>query len=163
MSSNDVLKISADEARKRGLPGIAIEVDARSASMSAEVVSAKDLYLHLSGPPGGPLLLMIWDCTGCSTDVRAAIQAKFVPTWTRSIAFGQVDRARVMGDEREGMTFTTGEGFARIAWFGFLMERPAGLLLVTLGVGGRDPEPVPAVDVVSNPAIAKLLSSLKID
>jgi hypothetical protein len=162
MSSQQNVEIGVDEAVRRGLSPMRIRVDPRAASMSSRTFPANDVYLKLSGPPGGPLLLMIWDCKGANDVDAALIRSKFVPAWTTELEVGIADRAHVLGRERAGLTFATGSGIARTAWFGFLLTCGAGHALITLGVGGRDNVRVPAADVVSNPAIKRVLETLTI-
>jgi len=60
------------------------------------------------------------------------------------------------------MTFSTGSGRARIAWFGVLVTVRDAQLLVACGVPGSDPEDVPAADVLSHPSIKMAIESLEI-
>lgn len=161
--ANGLVEISADEAIQRGLPPVTIRVDARAGSMSARKFPTKDVYLKLNGPPGGPLILIVFDCTAGERDEAALIQSKFVPTWTNELQLGTSDTASILDAERTGLTFATGGGIARVAWFGFVIERGAARLLLTIGVGGRDNVAVPASEVVSNPAIKRMLETLRIE
>lgn len=161
-SQQKFVEIGVDEAVKRGLTPMRIRVDPRVASMSSRTFPANDVYLKLSGPPGGPLLLMIWDCKKANDIDAALIRSKFVPAWTTALELGTADRANVLGGERAGLTFATGSGIGRTAWFGFVFMCGAAHVLITLGVGGRDNVPVPAADIVSNPAIRRVLETLSI-
>lgn len=161
--SNELVEIRGEEATHRGLPPVSIRLDARAGSMAPRKFPASDVYLKLNGPPGAPLLLMIFDCRGADRDDAALIQSKFVPAWTKELELGVADRAQVLGAEQTGMTFATGGGIARTAWFGFVVERGAARLLITIGVGGRDNVAVSAAEVVANPAIRRVLDTLQID
>ncbi|NVB81557.1 MAG: hypothetical protein HOV81_24395 [Kofleriaceae bacterium] len=160
---NQLVEIRAEEATQRGLPPVSIRLDARAGSMTPRKFPASDVYLKLNGPPGAPLLLIIFDCRGSERDDAALIQSKFVPAWTKELELGGADRAHVLGAEQPGVTFATGGGIARTAWFGFVIERGAARLLITIGVGGRDNVAVPATEVVSNPAIRRVLDTLQIE
>jgi hypothetical protein len=160
--ADQIVHVSSDDTKSHGLPPVSITVDARSAAMSVRLFPAKDVYLQMSGPPGAPLVVMIWDCTGLPTDPEAVVRAKYVPTWSKAIEIGSTDRGTVFGADRSGVTFATGSGHGRIAWFGFVLEYPVGNVLVTLGVGGRDPERVTAADVLSNSSIKTVLATLQI-
>lgn len=162
-ATHELVEIAADEAAQRGLPPVTIRVDARAGSMSPRKFPTSDVYLKLNGPPGAPLLLMIWDCTGASHDEATLIRSKFVPAWTNELELAGTDRGTVLGVERTGMVFATGSGIARTVWFGFVLTRGAARLLITIGVGGRDNVAVSAAEVISNPAIKRVLDTLRID
>lgn len=156
------VEIHPSDLKQRGLPAVSIRVDAAAAGMSARLFPAKDTILALSGPPGGPLVLVIWDCTALATDVEAAIRARLVPPWTNALEVRHRDEGTILGAKREGMTFFTGSGLARIAWFAVLAQVREAQLLVAVGVPGSAPDDIPAAEVLSNPAIKKVVQSLQV-
>lgn len=156
------MEIQPDDLKKHGLQPLAIRVDAVSAGLSARLFPTKDAILALSGPPGGPLVLVVWDCTGLAADVESAIRARLVPPWTNALELRHRDEGILLGAQREGMTFFTGTGRARIAWFAALISVREAQLLVACGVPGSASDDVPAAEVLSNPAISKAVESLRI-
>jgi hypothetical protein len=50
--------ISPEQAKERGLAPVSIRINARAAGLSA-LFPTKDVYLAISGPPGGANLIMI--------------------------------------------------------------------------------------------------------
>lgn len=158
----DILEIRPADMKQRGLPPLTIRVDATSAGMSSRLFPAKDAILALNGPPGGPLLLVLWDCTGLDANVETAIRARVVPPWTNALELRHRDAATILGERREGMTFFSGAGRARIAWFATLVAAREAQILLACGVPGSAPEDVPAADVLSNPSIRAAVESLRI-
>lgn len=162
MTQGEVVEIQAADLKQRGLPPVTIQVDAVSAGMSPRLFPARDAILALNGPPGGPLVLVVWDCTGLAPDVEAAIRARLVPPWTNALEIRHRDAGTILGERREGMTFFTGTGRARIGWFAVLVAVHDAQLLVACGVPGSAPEDIPAADVLSNPSIRRAVESLRI-
>jgi hypothetical protein len=163
MSQSEWITISPEQAKARGLPPISIRIDARSAGLFGDVFPTKDSFLAVSGPPGGPLLITIWDCTGLPSDPETVIRAKLVPPWTKELEIGAEDHGVLLGSDRTGRLFFTGSGRARVAWFGVVVERPQGSLLLGVGVSGADPEPIPAADILGHRALKKALETLQIE
>jgi hypothetical protein len=110
--------VSADDARKRGLPGVTIRVEPTT-GLIARPFPMKDLFMAMNGPPGGPLSVVVWNCADLpSEDVSVAIQTRFVPALAKDLELGKPERLYLMGADRTAMTFRTGEG-SRTSWFGF--------------------------------------------
>ena len=156
------VEIGAEEVMRRGYGAVSIRVDAASAGMFPRLFPAKDTLLALSGPPGGPLVLVIWDCTSVGSDIEQAIRSRLVPPWTNALEIGKHDRGWMLGAQRDGMTFASGVGLARIAWFGVLVEIRERRILVAAGVPGSAPDEVDAAEVLSNASIQKAIASLEI-
>ena len=75
----ELVEIQGEALRQRGFAPVTIRVDPASAGMSSRLFPAKNTILALNGPPGGPLVVVVWDCSGLAQDVEAAIQARLVP------------------------------------------------------------------------------------
>jgi hypothetical protein len=159
---NQLVEIQPNDLKQRGHAPLTVRVDAAAAGMSARMFPAKNAILALNGPPGGPLVLVVWDCTDLPHDVESAIRARLVPPWTNSLELKHRDEGTLLGEQREGMTFFTGSGRARIAWFAVLVEVRDARLLLACGVSGSGPDDVPAAEVLSNPSIKRALESLHI-
>jgi hypothetical protein len=155
--------VSASDAISRGLPGLTIRVDARHAGMHARLFPATSIYAVLNGPPGAPIAISIWDCSDAPSNIETAIRAKFVPPWGRDLEIVSAGRASLLGGDQAGMTFTTGSGIGRMAWFGVLAKHSSGTALVAFGAPGSDGRIFTAQDVLSNPLIAKAVATLKIE
>jgi hypothetical protein len=158
----ELLEIHPDALTERGIPPLIIRVDATAAGMSPRLFPAKDAVLALNGPPGGPLVLVIWNCTGLLQDIEVAIRSRLVPPWTNTLELRHRDAAMVLGEHREGMTFFTGSGRARIAWFAVLIRVQDAQLLLACGVPGSAVEDVLAAEILSNPSISTAVETLHI-
>lgn len=156
-----LVEVSPEDLKHQGYPPVAIRVDAAAAGMSSRMFPAKHTILALSGPPGGPLVVVVWDCSNLGPDVEGAVRARLVPPWTSALEVKHRDGAVLLGEHRDGVTFFTGAGRARIAWFATLVSVRDAQFLVGCGVPGASPDDVPAAEVLSNPAIKKAVESLQ--
>jgi hypothetical protein len=155
------LVISAGESGQRGLARISVRCDVAAAGMYARPFPMKDVLLALNGPPGGPLVVMIWDCSTLETgDLEVVARAKLDDASAMPLEFGGPDRGVVLGQEQVGLTFRTGTGPTRIAWFAFLARRSGGTVLVGLGSSGRSDRPVSAAAILANSSIAAAVRTL---
>ncbi|MDB4959335.1 MAG: hypothetical protein JWO36_6904 [Myxococcales bacterium] len=154
--------VSPDDAVAHGAAPLEIRVDARAASMELRTFVLEDLYIAMSGPPGAPIGVAVWDCTRLPFDIETAIRSKHVPPWAKEVTLGHLEHADILDARQPGMTFKTGGGIALRACFGFLVKRPAGTALVALAVRGIENEMVSGAEVLSNSMIAKAIATLEI-
>jgi hypothetical protein len=155
--------VNMDDARKHNLAPVTIHVDASAAGMSVRLFPTSGIYIALDSPPGAPISIIIWDCTEAHAEIEAAIRAKLVPPWANGLQIGVVDHGEVLGERRSGMTYATGAGRTRTAWFGVLVKREHATVLVSIGVGGKDGAQASAADVLGNSMIRAALATLSIE
>jgi len=159
-ANDDLVLVTAEQAAARGLAPISIRVDANAAGLFARPFPTPGVYLVLNGPPGGAIVLAIWDCSGLPPDPEAVIRAKLVPPWTSSVELGSRDQGFVLGANRAGMTFATGADLARIGWFGCIVEHGAGRAFVATGLSWRTTDPVSAAPLLAHASLAKAITTL---
>jgi hypothetical protein len=161
------IRITAEAARERGLPAIAFTIDERDTGFSSTRFPEPEVYLTMSGPPGGPLLVMIRAWREASTDegviVRVLRERYSGPGW-EPLAFGLPERTDLAGASRIMLPFTSGESLGRTIWCAIVVQpapdASAGLL-VTVGVGGRG---APDCRVpLGDEWIAKVLRTLRLE
>jgi hypothetical protein len=116
------------------------------------------VLVRLSGPPGGVVTVVVASVRAPGGDLAAMLGTGLNTT----IQVVAPDRASIAGDTREGLTFHSGAGMGRIGWFGCVMTRPGGSVVVAIGVSARSSNPITAADIASNPAIAAALATLEI-
>lgn len=160
--TNAPVVVSADEAAQHGLVPVTVRVDANAAGMYVRPFPMADTLVALNGPPGGPLVVMIWDCTGLPQNVEAVIRARMVGPTAKPLEIVGTDRGFLLGKEREGMTFRTGVGFARIVWFAVIVECAGGNVLVGVGIPGHSEPASTASTILSHSSIRAALDTLTI-
>ncbi len=108
-----IVKITAAESASHDLPPAEITLNTGKLNMSGSKFSLKDEYFTLSGPPGGPLGLVV---------IRVAKAPKELADWKQLIAelykdrfpeAGTVGKAELDGKPHPAFTCTTDKGFAR--------------------------------------------------
>jgi hypothetical protein len=162
--SDAPILVSADEALKHGLAAVTVRCDASAAGMYSRPFPMKDVLVALNGPPGGPLVVMIWDCTGLPIeDLESIVRAKLVDLAARPLEIIGPDRGYVLGHEQSGLRFRTGAGRMRIVWFAFIVERPGGTVMVGLGTSGQSDPPADATAILSNTAIKAAVGTLALE
>jgi hypothetical protein len=155
--------ITREQATQNGLAPIALRIDPAAAGLVGRAFVMPGQYLALSGPPGGAIIVQVWDAAAFA-QVEDAVRARVT---SRELEIIGRDHAPVAGrndgsDVRDGLVFTTGQGFGRIGWFAVLVERAEGNVLVVAGVSARGDAPVSGPSVTRHPSIARVLSTLSI-
>jgi hypothetical protein len=161
-SPRDLTLVRAEDARQRGFAPVTIRVDARAAGLIPTLFPAGEIIINLSGPPGGVVAVAVASVKDASAALRDMIPASLQGWWSAAIEIGAEDRARISGEDRTGLMFYTGAGFGRVGWFGCVVSRPAGAVLVAIGVSARSGKPITVADIVANPSIASALATLDI-
>ena len=153
------ITITPDEAAAAGLPKIGISLDTTNSGMSGTKLGPGE-YLHLSGPPGGPLILRIGRARSSSlfTNVVAADHlgdAKLVE-----------EQVELLGAPRRAAAWVNGESLARTSWCAVILaaadakqEDPAIVLEVGVGHSG---DAVACKTALEDPNIKPVLASLKL-
>lgn len=150
-----MIEVKAEDAAARQLPPIGFSLDARAAGMEARLFSQPGQYLIASGPPGAPLLFMVWTAAPGGADALAeAVQARFGGP---HLVVGEACTFELAGAPRPALAFTTGAGMWMTAWCGVLVETTSGALFVALGVGS--PKPLPCAQIAAHPSLSILVRS----
>lgn len=127
------ITITAAEAKAAGLPAIGFSLDTTGTGMIGTRLDDRN-YLHLSGPPGGPLMLIISPATiGAElADLVGGdrvLDARLVP-----------EQVELLGAPRSAVAWITGASLARTSWCAVIVGRPEAAagdpaLLLEVGVG----------------------------
>jgi hypothetical protein len=155
---SEPMAITREQCAQHGLAPVSIRIEATNAGLVGRTFGMPHQYLALSGPPGGAIIVQVWDVSGIA-DVEAAVRAHVA---ARGLEIVKRDRGAVLG-ERAGVVFTTGQGMFRVGWFGVIVERGEGNLLVVAGVSARGDAAVGAASVLAHPSIARALATLVVE
>jgi hypothetical protein len=153
--------ITAAEAEAAGLPKLGFSLDPSSAGMSGSKL-VDGLYLRLSGPPGGPLMLLVSPAT-VGADFSSLVSAELLDG---PLLEQQVE---LLGATRRAVAWSTGAGHARTSWCGVILgPADAGpndaALLLELGVGHPDPSaPASCAAALSSPSLGPVVASLSLE
>lgn len=89
--------ITADEARARGLAAITVRLDTAAAGLIVRPFPMSGALLALNGPPGGPLAVIIWDCSDAwDASLGDAIKTKFVDRSLAPVELGIQETAQFL-------------------------------------------------------------------
>jgi hypothetical protein len=156
--------VSAADAAARGLARVTVRCDASAAGMYARPFPMENVLVALNGPPGGPLVVMVWDCTALgAVDVETAVRARLVDAAARPLEIIGADHGRVFDVEQSGLVFRTGSGRMRIVWFAFLAQRAGGTVMVGLGTSGYQDPPGDAAMILANAALSAAVRTLSVE
>lgn len=107
------IKIAASDAASHKLPAATISFNTGETYMSGHTFPEKDLYLRLSGPPGGPLGMEILRVSSVPKNQEGWQQLAEKRYEGRSVESGQAAEVEITGDTRSAFTFTSDEEEAR--------------------------------------------------
>ncbi|HLT35087.1 MAG TPA: hypothetical protein VK034_02355, partial [Enhygromyxa sp.] len=154
--AGDRITVTAEQASAAGLPGLGFSLDTTGTGMSGTRLG-DGRYLHLSGPPGGPLSLEL-----SPTTIDAEL-AELIEAPGAKLVEQQVE---LLGAPRRAVAWITGEGFARTSWCAVILGSsaakpgdPALLLEVGVGHGG---DAVACSTAIEDPNLAPVIGSLKL-
>jgi len=158
------LLVSREDAAAHGLAPVTIRCDAKAAGLYARPFPMKNVFVALNGPPGGPLVVMVWDCTSLgAVGLEAAVRATFVDAAAQPLDIVGPDHGRVLDANQAGLVFRTGSGRMRIVWFGFIAQIAGATVLVGLGTSGFHDPPASAEMILANSALAAAVRTLSIE
>lgn len=107
------VEITAAESASHGLPPAEITLDTGKFRMWGSKLSMKDEYLRLSGPPGGPLGLIVKRVAKAPKDTadwKAYIEENFKDRFPET---GSIGKLEIDGEPRAAFTCTTDKSMAR--------------------------------------------------
>ncbi|MEW6277121.1 MAG: hypothetical protein AB1758_00760 [Candidatus Eremiobacterota bacterium] len=156
------LHVTAQEARKHGLPPLGFRLDTRGSNMLAATFPDPSCYLRMSGPPGGPLVFEVLPASG---DLDATLKARFSQAGYSPVETGPASSVKFAGQPRKTRGLVTGQSHARTRWCCIWLEprgdRPAAVVL--LGVAAGSGEADSGTDLVAHRFLAPLVASFELD
>jgi hypothetical protein len=155
--SGSMIEVKADEAQGKGLPRFGFKVDPAGTPLELTKFPEPDKYLIASGPPGAPLLVLVWtsdEKEGDTAAVERAVRKHFAQPWQQPLVVGAAGSVTFGGGARPAVAFTSGQGAGRIAWCGVLVSAAGASVLVTLGRAPGQAAAMSCADVVAEPNLA---------
>jgi hypothetical protein len=161
-------KVTAKQARAKGLPALGFTLTLRQGGWSASLLPEPGCYLRLSGPPGGPLLIEVWDypnpkASGAS--LARWVQGHFGKPYHRPVQAASPTTFNLLGAPRQAVAVTTGTSLARTGWCAVLASSPLPnprefVVLFAHGAGaGQSPT---CAQIAAHPWIAQALPTLRV-
>jgi hypothetical protein len=155
--NDQMVQVSADESKEHGLPPIGMRVDATGTNLSLLKFPEPDKYLIASGPPGGPLLAIVWTTEEHESDAAAverAVRKLFSNEWQKPLEIGAAGTVTLAGASRPALAFTTGQSLRYTGWCGTLVTAKAGSILVTFGITPNAGAKPACAEVLAEPNLA---------
>ena len=165
----EVVRIKPREAKKHALPPIGFRVDTAGTAMLASKFPDDGLYLTMSGPPGGPLLVQVYGYAGTAHDVatlEAQIRANYDKPWFQPFTLDQTTKLSLGGADRLARTFLTGKGHTRTRWCAALVPAPKGAaegLVVVFGDAAGAETGADCAAIAAHAHLAPVLRSFQLD
>lgn len=152
--SGEHIHITAEQAAAAGLPALGFSLETTGMGMSGSQLGNGE-YLHLSGPPGGPLTLRIAPST---------IDAAFAEIEGAKLVEEQVE---LLGEPRRAAAWITGESLARTSWCAVIIGPPGAksgdpALLLEVGVGHQG-DALACATALDGPKLGSVVRSLKLE
>ena len=164
-AASKTVKVSAAESASHGLPPAEISVDLGQHAFSTKTFAAKDNYLSLSGPPGGPLGLQVEHIQNAPKDDaawRKLAETRFAER--KPIEMGSAAEVSIASGKNVAFTCTTGESLARAHHLLVTVPVPKtsdGILVDFKFAAAKTKTPTPQA-VMSESKFGDLLRSLSI-
>lgn len=152
-----MIEVKAVEAQAKGLAGVAFRVDPAGTPLILRKFPEPDKYLIASGPPGGPLLAIVWATNERDADgaaVERAVREHFSQPWMQPLEVGAPGTLTIAGAPRAALAFTTGKGIGRTGWCGAIVPAKDAAVFVTLGRAAPPPSTLSCEEVVAEPSLA---------
>lgn len=148
------VSITAEQAAAAGLPALGFSLETTGMGMSGSQLGNGE-YLHLSGPPGGPLTLRVTPTT---------IGAAFAEVEGAKLVEEQVE---LLGEQRRAAAWITGESLARTSWCAVIIGPPGAksgdpALLLEVGVGHQG-DALACATALDGPKLGSVVRSLKLE
>jgi hypothetical protein len=158
-----MVHISGAEAAAQQLPAASISLETAGTGMGARKFGSKDQYLMLSGPPGGPLGLVIERVSVPSADEGALAKLAEQRFKDRSFVKGTAGVVELAGDSRQALTCATDTSMAKSHHLLVLIPVPNSKdsLLVDFWRGAGSDMPAPEA-MLGEPKYGDLLKSLSV-
>lgn len=152
------VQVLARYSRAAGLPSVFLELEV--SGMVVALSPGRDAFVRLSGPPGGPLYLVVKPLRRGSVDLSTLHEA-VVREEQRPVTFGPSGRVDVGGVPRDALLYWSGEKAAATAAGAVVVPAGEENLLLLFGTGGT-PASVTSVEAVaSHPALRMALQTLR--
>jgi len=160
----EIVKVTAAEAAARGLPRYGVSIDVTGSGCTVARLPDKTTFLRLSGPPGGPLGLLIRSSRTASARPKWLGQLVQREVPDRGLKLGAKATLVVDGKQHPAIAYTTGASLARAHGClidAFSSPKQDGLLILFWISAGTSAHPGCAALARSGP-FATLLPSLTI-
>lgn len=154
---SSMIEVKADEAQAKGLARVAFRVDPAGTPLMLRKFPEADKYLIASGPPGGPLLAIVWATDEREADGAAlerAVRKHFSQPWLEPLEIGAPGNLTIAGASRAALAFTTGKQIGRTGWCGVIVPAQDAAVFVTLGRAAAPPATLSCEQVVAEPSLA---------
>ncbi|MBI5499960.1 MAG: hypothetical protein HY907_06935 [Deltaproteobacteria bacterium] len=166
-ATGERVSIAAADAASRNLPALGFSlVLADGMGMLATAFPDQLSYLAVSGPPGGPLFLIVqpWsdpqhdDALPAEQEMRRRFTSESDP-----YAWHGEASVQAAGSARLAFAFETGASMARTLWCAVTLDPPAGassglLLAAAIPAAGVEPS---CASVAEHPAMAPMLATFR--
>jgi hypothetical protein len=157
-ATGDHITVTASEAATAGLPELGFSLRTAGGMSGTRLTDGR--YLHLSGPPGGPLSLSISPAT---------IDAELTALLGDRIGSAKVvtEQVELLGASRAAVAWITGESQARTSWCALIVGHAGAqagdaALLIELGVGHQG-DAVTCKTALEHPTLEAVVESLVFD
>lgn len=159
------VEVTADEAKRQGLPAATIVLDTGKQGLTGWKLSEKGEYFVLSGPPGGPLGLQVTRAVKApqnEADWKRLIEARFKD---REPEAGTLSEIKLNDEPQAAFTFTTDSGPGRSHHLMTLYLAPDSdaCILVDYYEGGEKTSTPTPQAMLSDKAVAHIFKSLSVD
>jgi hypothetical protein len=135
--------ITPSECQQHQMAPLDLSVDATGTALRPIEFPEKGVYLRLSGPPGGPLLFEVMP-----GPMEESLKLRFKEL---TLDERMPCKAKLLGQQREGITFLVGSSHARTRWT--VLQLPK--IIVLFGAS-------PGWDPLAHPDLAPLAASLEL-
>ena len=158
------VKITADEAKAHELPPVEIRIDLGESGLAGMKFPDKGQYLSLSGPPGGPLGLVIRHIDKLpksEADWHKLAENRYADG---SMKFGKVEKIEFNGKKQDAYTVATGAGPARANHLLIAIAVPVSgdAILVDYHRAGGNTEVPPPISLASDKIFSEISPSISI-
>lgn len=156
------IRISPQECRAHGLPAVTIELDLSDEPLIGGAFLGDGNYLRLSGPPGGPLNVII-RVRDESPDVQRSLERAIREQWKNDagVVIGPSGEMIAQGMPRAARLYFAGQNFPLTSIAGCGIALPG--VAVLLESGGTPANIASVNDVMKNRVLASVLAKLRIE
>ncbi len=161
------VRITPAEAQRNLLPPLTLSVDLGKSALSGRTYADYRTYLRLSGPPGGPLAVLLLAYGSRRHDdlmLEAIVRHELGKRMPAPFVPGAAEKVRLAGATRLARTALTGKSLARTSWCAVMVQ--AGTqshgVLALFGVGHQGPKPLPCAKILAHPQLKPVIASLQV-
>jgi hypothetical protein len=156
--------ITAAEADARGLPGVGFSLSHESLMMWTPFPEP-GVYVTLSGPPGGTLMLTVLPYQGKDEPgtLERHLRARAGKMRWQPLLFGKAERLALAGEQRHAIGFIANESHARARYCGVLVPTsPDAGLLVLIAHSVFQGDDTSCAATAAHPTLAPAMQSFRV-